>query len=212
MPLPTPIAPTASALSSTNTLPKIGAIYRAVGWGHVKTRLLNEAASQTYDRGELVSLNASGAVTNLGTAADPSANAVSASMSASAQGTPSTLVAGMALKAAGNLSAATTSIQDAVPVVEASAHVEFLMRVYNATRTSAEVQDVAVGDAAELFRYAGASISTTVRDCQTVISAAPNGTDGINKVVITNIPREWAATDQYPPVWCMVRSEACAFL
>lgn len=208
MPIPSALSATAgAALSATNTLPKIGGIYRAVNGGHVRVRLLNEAASQTFDRGELVSLDASGNVTNLFTTADSTANTATFPNTAVAQATPSTMVAGMILKAATNGSASTDK---SFPLVEAGENVEFLIRVYNSTSTSAETQDVKVGDNAEITRYFCAGISS-VRDAQTVCSAAPNATDGKNHVVIVEIPSEHGATDTYPPVWVRVRPEACAY-
>jgi len=176
---------------SSGTLPKTPLWRTADSSGAVETRAFPEAASQTFQVGELVGLNSSGQVINLGTKADPSAAGVSSSLQAS------DLVLGMALTSASNGSASTTPN---ISVIVATGNTQFFLRVYNATATSAELQDVVIGDKAELFRYNGAG------DIQTVISDAANGTDGINKVIVVEKPAGASATDQYPGVWVRVRS------
>jgi len=176
---------------SSGTLPKTPRWRTADGAGGSSTRHYPEAASQTFQHGELVGLNSSGQVINLGTIVDPGAGLESASLVAG------DLVLGMALASANNTTASTTNN---IPVILATDNVEFFLRLYNDTATDAQLQDVAVGDKAELFRYNGAG------DIQTVCSAAPSGTDGINKVVITEKPDDRSATDQYPGVWVKVRS------
>lgn len=204
--MPIPGQPNPGVLSATNTLPK-GLKWRpASGGGGIRTVRLPEAASQTFDAFELVSLDSSGNVTNLFAKSDPAANAVTSSASASAAGSPATLVIGMTLTPASNLGSASTT--NNIEIIVADDNAEFLIRVYNATGSSAEMQDVLVGDRAELFRYGGASISSTIRDCQTVISDSANATDGINKVVVAEIPADLVAADQYPGVWVKVRSGA----
>lgn len=167
---------------TSGAIPKDGPLYRVKNGGQPDIRLIPTAASQTYDAGELVFVT-SEAVTQI--AALPSSGSVSSSLVAG------DLIAGMVLDdapASGN-----------VRVVIANDDTEFFVRVYNATATSAELQDVAIGDNAEIFRYNNGGIA------QTVISDAPNGTDGINKVNIVEKPADRSATDQYPGVWVKVR-------
>lgn len=202
-----PLSPTqGAALSSTNTLPKLHAPYRPIGDVTAPTIFANEAASQDFDIHELVSFDSSGNVTKLNALAAPAANAVSASGAASAVATNSTLIIGMTKTAASNSGSASTTRN--IEVLPSWAY-EFLVRVYAATSTDAQVQDVLVGDRVAFQRYGGASISSTVRDCQTVATAAPDGTDAINKGRIVEIDPDFAATDQYPPVWVQVRVTAC---
>lgn len=177
---------------TSGTLPKTPLWRTADSSGAVETRAFPEAASQTFQVGELVGLNSSGQVINLGTKADPSAAGVSSSLAAG------DLVLGMALTSAAN--AASASATPNISVIVATPNTQFFLRIYNATATSAELQDVAIGDKAELFRYNGAG------DIQTVISDAPNGTDTINKVLVVEKPAGASATDQYPGVWVRVRS------
>lgn len=204
--MPIPGQPNPGTLSSTATLSK-GARWRpAASGGGIRQVTLKEAASQTFDAFELVSIDSAGNVTNLGALADPAANAVSSSMSTNSVPTQSTLVYGMALDPASNAAAISTT--NNIRVIVADDATEFFLRLFNSTGTSCEVQDVAIGAVYELKRYGGASISTTVRDAQTVVVVPANGTDGINKVVLTEIPLEWAATDTYAGVWVKVRKEA----
>jgi hypothetical protein len=176
---------------TSGTLPKTVRWRLKSGSGTVPQKAFPEAASQTFQKDELVGLNSSGQVINLGTLADPGAAAISASLAAG------DLVLGLALTSASNTTASTT---DNIDVILATDNVEFFLRVYNATPANAELQDVAIGDLAEPFRYNGAG------DIQTVISAAPNGTDLINKMVITDKNADDSATDQYPGVWCSIRN------
>lgn len=176
---------------SSGTLPKTPLWRTADSTGAVETRAFPEAASQTFQVGELVGLNSSGQVINLGTKADPSAAGVSSSLAAG------DLVLGMALTSAANGSASTTPN---ISVIVATGNVQYFLRIYNASATSAELQDVAIGDKAELFRYNGAG------EIQTVISDAANGTDTLNKVIVVEKPAGASATDQYPGVWVRVRS------
>jgi hypothetical protein len=178
---------------SSGTLQKDTRWRPAAGGGGIRQITLPEGASQTFQKFELVALS-SGKVANYSGEADPAAAAVTAA------GAEGDLVLGMALQKA------TGTTDTPIDVIIADDNVEFLLRVYNATATSAELQDVTVGDLAELFRYNGAG------DIQTVISAAPNGTDGINKVVIVEKPNDRSATDQFPGVWVKVRPTMRALL
>jgi hypothetical protein len=177
---------------SSGTLPKTPLWRTADSSGAVETRAFPEAASQTFQVGELVGLNSSGQVINLGTKADPSAAGVSSSLVAG------DLILGMALTSASN--AASASATPNISVIVATGNVQYFLRIYNATATSAELQDVSIGDKAELFRYNGAG------EIQTVLSDAPNGVDTINKVMVVEKPAGASATDQYPGVWVRVRS------
>ncbi len=164
----------------------------------IRTELRPEAASSNFRYGEAVILSGE-SVTQIATR--PSSGAVSSSLSAG------TLIYGWAL------ANATGTTGNPVPILLAK-DVEVLLRVYNATATNAELQDVAIGDLAEIFRYNADSSNNNVF---TVISDAPNGTAAINKVVIkqkysqsdtsTNaiFVGEQAATDTYGLVWCQVR-------
>lgn len=127
-----------------------------------------EAASADFQEGEIVVISTSGGVdyvTHSVTA--PAAGAVSASLAAG------DLVLGIALKGA------TGTTGTKIPVALAN-EVEVLTRIYAAAAADAQVQDVAVGDLAELFRYK----ATSGGGIFMVASAAANGTDGINKVSI----------------------------
>jgi len=174
---------------SSGTLPKNAPLWRPASNGTgVYTRRMTEAASQTFQFGELVSSDSSDNVINLGGLADPSAASITSSLGTTRL---TDQVRGLALMPASGTTGAF------VDVVEGD--FEVFLRLYNATATNAEVQDVKVGDYAELFRYNGAG------DIQTVCSPAPNGTDGINKVQIVEIPVDRSATDQFPGVWVRIR-------
>ena len=155
-------------------------------------RLFREAASQTFQAEELVSLDSSGNVINMGTLADPSAASVSAALVAG------DFILGMAKNAASNLSAISPTKNIAVVVADDT--FKFFCRVYNSTATSAELQDVALGDLASFKRYNGAG------DIQTVITDAADGTDAVNKGVVLEKPNDLSDTDQYPGVWVGIRS------
>lgn len=171
---------------SSGTLPKTPA-WRLRGGAICPTIRKGEPVKSgaTFQAFELVTMT-SNEVDNLGALADPSAAAITASLA------DGDLVLGMALQGA--------SGNSTVDIIMADDNVEFLLRLYNATATSAEKQDVKIGDLTELFRYNGAG------DIQTVCSPAPNGTDGINKGVITELPDARSATDQFPGVWVKIRS------
>lgn len=204
--MPIPGYPNPGTLSSTNTLSKPQVNRPAMLGGAQRTYSAKEAASQTFDYGELVSLDSSFNVTNLFAKADPAANAVSSAGSSSTIATNSTLVAGIALVAAANAGAISTTKNIVVLIGDDS--VEFFLRVYDATATNAVTSNLNVGMITSFFRYGGASISSTQRDCQTVFGYQANGTDAINKGQITYIPSEWASTDQYPAVWVKIRNAA----
>ncbi len=164
----------------------------------LRTQVYPEAASSNFRYGEAVILSGD-SVANMATR--PSAGAVSSSLSAGQ------LILGYAL------ADATGTTGNPVPVLLAQ-DVEVLLRVYNATATNAELQDIALGDTAEPFRYNADSGNKNVF---TVISDAPNGTAAINKFVITEkyspdltgtnatLVGEQAATATYGLVWAKVR-------
>lgn len=201
--MPIPGQPNPGTLSSTATLAKPQHWRPVPGAGGMRQVTLYEAASQTFDYGEIISLDTSGNVTNMGALSDPAANAVSSAMSTASATSPSTLCYGIALQPASNLSAISTTRN--IPVLILDNNIEVFLRVYNSTGTSCEVQDVAIGTAYEPRRYGGANISTTVRDCQTVIAVPANGTDLINKFILMEIPNEYALTDTYAGMWFKVR-------
>ena len=181
--MPMIMGPNTSGVAATTT-----AIAKETRWRHSAgsgvVQHYAEAASSDFKKGELVILS-SGSVTQLTTA--PAALAVSAVLN-----TANVLVIGMALADASGTTG--TSI----PVLVADANTEFCLRIYAAAATDAQLQDVAVGDRAELQRYNdGGSI-------QTVVSAAPDATAEENQVVITEKPTAEAATDEYAWVWCKV--------
>lgn len=156
--------------------------------GSAEIQLFPEAASSDFDNGEFVILS-SGSVTQMATA--PAAGAVSASLAAG------TLILGMALKSA------TGTTGTKIPVVIANDDTIFYIPVYAAAAADAQYQDVAYGDNGEVFRYKDAGGSG---EMQTVVSAAPNGTDGINKVVIVEKCKTTSATAEYAVVGVKVRS------
>lgn len=168
----------------------------------IMTRTLPEAASADFRYGEAVILSSSGgvhSVTQLATA--PSAGGISSSVA------DGQLLLGWALKDA------TGTTGTPCPVLLAR-NVDVLVRLYNATATSAELRDVSPGDHAELFRYKGTDVATNIF---TVASDAPNGTAGINMVKIVeyylpnysstnaNLVGEQSVTDTYGLVWVRAR-------
>lgn len=179
-------APNASGVSAGTT-----AISKETRWrtGVQQARQQNfpEAATSDFKKFELVKLS-SGKVTQIATI--PSALGVSSSV------TDGDLILGMALKDA-------SGTEDTViPVIVANDFTDFLLRIHNSTATSAQEQDVTLSDLAELFRYAGASTAVI----QTVVSAAPNGTNGINQVrIIEKLDGQLAAAE-YGWVWVNVRA------
>lgn len=179
---------------SSGTLPKTP-LWRPIA-GQAGNIHLPEAASQTFQVGELVSINSSGQVINLGGKSDPTATNVSSDLGTTRL---TDQVLGMALTAASNGSASTSNNIEIVPATGN----DFFLRVYNSTATDAELQDVQVGDFAELYRYNGAG------DIQTVISAAPDGS--VDKVQIVEKPDDRSATDQFPGVWVRVRPAWAVF-
>jgi hypothetical protein len=169
--------------------------------GAGRTKVYPEASGADFDENEPVIITTSAGVdyvTQIATM--PSAGAESASIDDAA------LIVGFAKKAATGVAGTP------IPVLLAQ-DIEVLVRLYNDTAASAEVQDVAAGDLAEPFRYLPTSGPAFM-----VLSAAPNGTDAKNKFVITeryNIDNssvnsalrgEQAITDDYGLVWAAVRS------
>jgi hypothetical protein len=168
----------------------------------IRTKVFPEAASADFRYGEAVILSSSSgvnSVTQLATA--PAAGAVSSSVA------DGQLLLGWALKDA------TGTTGTPCPVLLAK-DVEVLVRLYNATASSAEAADVAMGDHTELFRYKGTDVATNIF---TVCTAAPNGTAGINMCKIVgvysqdlsstnaNLVGEQATGDDYGLVWIAAR-------
>lgn len=138
----------------------------------LQTKAFPEAASCNFRYGEAVILSSSGgvhSVTQLATA--PSAGSVSSSVA------DGQLLLGWALKDA-------TGVTGTPCPILLARNVEVLLRIYNATATSAEARDVAPGDKAELFRYKGTDVATNIF---TVASDAPNATAGINMVKLVEL-------------------------
>jgi len=175
----------------------------ALNGGGLRTKIYPEVANANFRYGEPVIINSSGGVdyvqhiTTLG-----GTNLPSASLAAG------TLILGFALANASNSATA----GNPVPILLAQG-CEVLTRIYNGTSTNSELQDVNVGDKAEIFRFQKGATTT---DVFMVISDAPNGTDGINKVVVTEkyslnntvnpaFLGEQATTDTYGLVWVSVR-------
>lgn len=167
-----------------------------------RTKYFPEAASSNFKYGEPVIVTTSGGVdyvTQMITR--PSAGNVSGSLAAT------DFLLGWAL------APATTTTGSPIPVLLAK-DVEVLLRVYNATASASEPQDVAVGDLAEIFRF---NPNDATNNTFAVISAAPNGTDGINKMIVvekysvdmraTNaaFAGEQDNADDYGLVWATVR-------
>lgn len=181
--MPLVMGPNTSGVAATTTALASETRYRT-GSGCATIVHYPETASSDFKKGELVILS-SGGVTQLATA--PAALAVSAVLNTSL-----VPVVGMALADASGTTGALC------PILVANADTEFCLRVYAAAATDAQLQDVAIGDAAELQRYnSGGTI-------QTVVSAAPDSTLTDNQVIITEKPSVEAATDEYAWVWVKV--------
>lgn len=232
--MPQPLAPlltTDTALSATVTLPK-GAMFAPTGTAPLTVRKFREAASQTYDEGELVSLDSSGFVTNLTALADPTAGALSELTATIDRDDNATLVLGMVKRKARYLAATSTEADVEVILCEgAKFYVRFIGATADVTaanmggatvRGNSEVQDVSVGEMCTLGRYAGANIaastagSTVGRDCQTVILSAGDATATKNYARVVQDPSStyggpWAPTSIYPGVWIVVDSDASTF-
>lgn len=178
--------PNASGVSAATT-----AISKETRWrtGVQQARqiLVPEASGADFKKYELVKLS-SGKVTQIATA--PSALGVSSSVS------DGDLILGMALKDASG------TVDTLIPIVVANDFTDFLLRIHNSTATAAQEQDVTLSDLAELFRYAGESTSAI----QTVVSAAPNGTNGINQVRVVEKLAGQPDTAEYGWVWVNVRA------
>lgn len=171
--------------------------WRCVGGGQPQIIQVNESSSQTFQQGELVSVVVTSNVPyaiNMGALADPSADGVSSITGAVAK---TDHIWGMALTPATNAAAVTSNRN--ISILLATDDIEFFLRVRASTAGASEVQDIAVGDLCPPLRYNGAG------DIQTCFLAAPDGTDGNNKLIITEIPIDRSATDQYPGVWVKVR-------
>jgi len=168
----------------------------------IQTKDYPEAASADFRYGEAVILSSSGgvhSVTQLATA--PAAGAVSSSVA------DGQLLLGYALRDSTGVTGTP------IPILLAR-NVQVLMRLYNATSTSAELRDVSPGDHAELFRYKGTDVATNIF---TVASDAANGTAGINMVKVVDyyspnyystnnlLGGEQAVTDTYGLVWVQAR-------
>lgn len=180
--MPLVMGPNTSGVAATTTAIAKETRYRCTGSPMVVH--YPETASADFKKGELVILS-SGGVFQVATA--PAALSVSAVLNTSL-----VPVLGMALADASGTTGALC------PVLIATADTEFLLRIYAALATDAQLQDVAIGDAAELQRYNdGSSI-------QTVISAAPDSTLTDNQVIVTEKPSAEAATDEYAWVWVKV--------
>lgn len=176
------------------------------GVSAIRSLTYPEAASSDFRKGELLLISTSGGVDYVTQSVTiPSSNdTVSSSL---AEGD---LILGFA----GKDYSGTTG--DPVPVIPAE-DVEILCRLYNSTDTSAQVQDVAIGDKCEFFRYRDSNIL----DTYPVVSAAPNGTDGINKGVIVgrysledgtiSNNGEQGLTDTYGLVWVRIRPTLSVF-
>jgi hypothetical protein len=183
----------------------------ALNGGGLRTKIYPEAASSNFRYGEPVIISTSGGVdyvTQIATL--PSANSASTSLGASV------LVLGFAL------ANSTGTTGSPIPVLLAQG-TEVLTRVFNSGGgASAEVQDVAVGDVAELFRYRAGTGTT---DVFMVISDAPNGTYPftlVNKAIVVErysvnnsavnpaFLGEQAPTDTYGLVWVAIRPGAMA--
>lgn len=191
-----------------NELSRIPLILRPVGAGPTSNMVMPEAASSNFRRGEIVILSTSAGI-------DYCANMATRPASGAASSSVSTgqLYLGFALDDAAGVTGTPINIAPAN-------RVECLMRVYASPASAAEIQDVAISDLGEFFRY---NIDSSNLNVIPVISAAPNGTDGINGGVIvgkydlnmasTNslLVGEQAIDDDYGLVWVRIRSTLCAF-
>lgn len=165
-----------------------------------------EAASSTFKMWEPLIISTSGGVDYVTqTIAKPATNdTVSASLAAG------DLILGFA----GRDASGTTGTP--IPVILAN-QVDILTRLYNSTATSAEVQDVAIGDLTEPLRYRDSGAD----DVYMVVTPAPNGTDGINKFTIVERYSledgtdanngEQSLTDTYALVWVRPRPTLTVF-
>lgn len=229
MPLPlAPLPTSAAALSTTVTLPK-GAMAAPTTSAPLTVRRFREAASQTFDEGELVSLDSSGNVTNLGALADPTAGALSKYDTALDRATIATLVLGMTKTKASYKTAASTTANIEVTLC---AGAKFLLRGVaftadvtaanmEATRGTSEVRDVIPGLPKILGRYAGANIAATAdtsvgRDCQTVFSITSTADVTKDRVrVVEHVDSTyggpWAPTSSWPGCWVVVENGAATF-
>lgn len=179
-------APNASGVSAATTAISKETRWRNRNGGQCAQILVPEASGADFKKFELVKLS-SGKVTQIATA--PSALAVSSSV------TDGDLILGMALKDASG------TVDTPIPIVLADDLNDFLLRIHNSTATSAQEQDVTLSDLAELFRYAMAT-----SHYQTVVSAAPNGTNGINQVRIIEKLAGQPDAAEYAWVWVNVRA------
>lgn len=179
--------PNASGVSAGTTAIAKETRWRTRGNQAEHQQTFPEAATSDFKKFELVKLS-SGKVTQIATI--PSALGVSSSV------TDGDLILGMALADASG------TTDTPIPVIIADGNTDFLLRIHNATATSAQEQDVTLSDLAELFRYAGATTATI----QTVVSAAPNGTNGINQVRIIEKLDGQPDAAEYGWVWAGVRA------
>lgn len=176
--------------SGSGEIPKDGPLWRPTANGTgCWTRPVPEAAGCTFQRGELVSDTTSNEVTMLGDLANPGNSTLTASLGTTVR---TDSIRGIALQAA---SGTTGALVDVV-----QGDFEVFLRVYAASSTDAETQDIKAGDYCEVFRWQDAN-----GVIQTVLSAAKNVTDGLNKVQVVEVPAERSATDKYPGVWVRVR-------
>ena len=181
--MPLIMGPNTSGVAATTSGLGTEVRYRT-GSGSEQVIHYPEAASADFQKGELVLLSAGGV---LQVATAPAALAASAVLN-----TANVPIVGMALADASGTTGALC------PILVANADSEFCLRVYAAAATDAQLQDVNVGDAAELQRF------NTGGNIQCVVSAAPDSTLTENQVIITEKPSVQGATDEYPWVWVKV--------
>ena len=176
-----------SGVAATTTAISKETRYRTSGNQEPQQMNIPEAASADFKKFELVKLS-SGKVTQIATI--PAAKAVSSSVS------DGDLLVGMAL------ADSTGTTDTLIPVIIANADTDFLLRIYAAAATDAQEQDVTLSDLAEVFRYCG----DTTAVVQSVISAAANGTNGINQVRVIEKLKDQPATAEYGWAWVNVRA------
>lgn len=228
MQLLSPLTTGHTALSATVTLPK-GASWAPIFGSCVTIGTYREAASQTYDGGELVSLNSSGQVTNVYATADPTAGALTLLNTALDRKDCETLILGMAVSPARNLSAASSNTVDVVLAHGARFFLRFVGATANvtaanmdATSTDSEMSDVVIGKLVQIGRYAGANIASATadtavgRDCQTIITNHQNATAINNVGRVVQIPSStyggpWPPAYYWGGVWMTIEAQCQIF-
>lgn len=189
--MPLVMGPNTSGVAASTTALSKEWRYRSTS-GSFKIDHYPEAASSDFKKGEVVVISSGSVKHQVPGSAAPAAKAVSAAV------TDGDTVLGWALADASG----TTGTM--IPILIANDDTEALGRIHDAASpsvaTDSQLQDVVVGDLAELRRYNdGASI-------QTVLTAAPSGTAGLNQAVITEKPSAEAATDEYAWVWYKIKA------